>query len=159
MGAGKTTLGKEIAKKMNLRFLDLDKMIMSDEGRTINQIFEEKGEKSFRKTERKVLEKILESDNYLLACGGGTPCYKDNMEQMNAKGVSLFLDVPEEELVRRLSRNQASRPLLSDLNDQELKEYIHKKLEGRQECYRKSKIWINPLATSVDTIIISLRYS
>jgi shikimate kinase len=159
MGAGKTTLGKEIAKKMNLRFLDLDKMIVNDQGRTINQIFEEESEKGFRKIERKVLEKILESDHYLLACGGGTPCYKDNMEQMNAKGVSLFLDVPEEELVRRLSRNKTIRPLLRDLSDQELKEYIHTKLEERQDCYRKSKIWINPLATSVDTIIMSLRYS
>ncbi len=159
MGAGKTTLGKEIAKKMNLRFLDLDRMIVNDQGRTINQIFEEEGEKGFRKMERKVLEKTLESDNYLLACGGGTPCYKDNMEQMNAKGVSLFLDIPEEELVRRLSRNQASRPLLRNLDRQELIEYIHNKLEKRQECYRKSKIWINPLSTSVDTIIMSLRYS
>lgn len=159
MGAGKTTLGKEIAKKMNLQFLDLDKLIVTDEGRSINQIFEDEGENGFRQIERKILKNLLKSDNYLLACGGGTPCYKDNMEQMNTKGVSLFLDVTEDELVRRLSRNKTTRPLLRDLNDEKLKEYIHEKLEKRQKCYRKSKIWINPIATSVDTIIMSLRYS
>ena len=159
MGAGKTTLGKVIARKMKLQFLDLDTLIVRSQGKSISQVFEDEGESGFRKIERKVLEELLKSDNYILACGGGTPCYKDNMGRMNAKGVSLFLDVSEEELIKRLSGNKFHRPLLSDLNDQELKEYIHKKLEGRQACYRKSKIWINPLATSVDTIIMSLRYS
>lgn len=159
MGAGKTTLGKVIAKRMKLQFLDLDTLIVRSQGKSINQVFEDEGESGFRRIERKVLDDILESDNYILACGGGTPCYKDNMDRMNSKGISLFLDVPEEELVKRLSGNKFHRPLLRELNDQELKEYIHKKLEGRLECYRKSKIWINPLATSVDTIIMSLRYS
>ena len=159
MGAGKTTLGKVIAKRMKLQFLDLDTLIIRNQGKSITQVFEDEGERGFRKIERKVLEDILESDNYILACGGGTPCYKDNMDRMNSKGTSLFLDVPEEELIKRLSGNKFHRPLLSELNDKELTAYVQEKLVERQVCYRKSKIWINPLATSVDTIIMSLRYS
>ena len=159
MGAGKTTLGKVIAKRMKLQFLDLDTLIIRNQGKSITQVFEDEGERGFRKIERKVLEDILESDNYILACGGGTPCYKDNMDRMNSKGTSLFLDVPEEELIKRLSGNKFHRPLLSELNDQELTAYVQERLVERQACYRKSKIWINPLATSVDTIIMSLRYS
>ncbi len=124
----------------------------------ILEIFEEKGEPGFREIEKEVLKDWIKRDNYLMACGGGTPCYKNNMDLMNASGSTVYLDVPSEVLLSRLSNSKVNRPLIQGMTKSELKIYIDNKINERKPYYLKSKIWINPIETSLDTIVTSLRY-
>ena len=108
--------------------------------------------------EKQVLMGFMNHDNFLMACGGGTPCYKNNMELMNDAGSTVYLDVPHEVLLSRLSNSRVIRPLIQGMTKNELKTYIDEKINERKSCYLKSKIWINPIETSLDTIVTSLRY-
>ena len=158
MGAGKSKLGRSLAKRMGIDFIDLDDEIARNQEQGINEIFEEKGETGFREIEKDVLLQWINKDNYLMACGGGTPCYSNNMEVMNSSGTTVYLDVPEDVLFARLSNSMVRRPLIQGMTKQELKDYIHSKIDERSPYYLKAKIWINPIETSLDTIVTSLRY-
>ena len=152
MGAGKSRLGSRIAGFMDLKFIDLDNEIEKDQGLTIGQIFHEKGEKGFRKIEKRVLQQCINSDQFVLACGGGTPCYEDNMEVMNNSGITILLDVPQEVLFSRLFNSKQKRPLIEDKSEEELRKYIDHKLAEREKYYNKAKIKIDPLNTSLELI-------
>lgn len=152
MGAGKSRLGSRIASLMDLKFIDLDREIEKDQGLTIDQIFREKGEKGFREIEKRVLHQNIKSDRLVLACGGGTPCYEDNMEVMNESGTTILLDVPPEVLLSRLLNSKQKRPLIENKNEEELREYIDLKLAEREPYYNKAKIKIDPLNTSLELI-------
>ena len=105
MGAGKSTIGKYASRHNGLTFLDLDAYIVEQQGKEISAIFEEHGEAHFREVERKALEEVIDlPGDYLVSCGGGTPCFYNNMEWMNAKGITVFIDPAEEILVARLDR-------------------------------------------------------
>ena len=153
MGSGKTSLGKKLARKLDLSFVDLDSEIMKQETRSISEIFRDEGETGFRSIEKEILVNWFGRDNYLMACGGGAPCYSDNIEQMNAVGITLFLDVPEPVLFERLVHKKETRPLLSGKNDEGLKVYIHSELIKRESCYQKAKIKANPLDASLDLLV------
>lgn len=152
MGAGKSRLGSRIAGLMDMEFIDLDNEIEKDQGLTIDQIFHEKGEKGFREIEKRVLHQCNKSNYIVLACGGGTPCYKDNMEVMNKSGTTILLDVPQEVLFSRLFNSKQKRPLIENKNEEELREYIDHKLAEREKYYNKAKIKIDPLNTSLELI-------
>lgn len=152
MGAGKSRLGSRIASLMDLKFIDLDREIEKDQGLMIDQIFREKGEKGFREIEKRVLHQNIKSDRLVLACGGGTPCYEDNMEVMNESGTTILLDVPPEVLLSRLLNSKQKRPLIENKNEEELREYIDLKLAEREPYYNKAKIKIDPLNTSLELI-------
>jgi len=152
MGAGKSRLGSRIAGFMDLKFIDLDNEIEKDQGLTIDQIFHEKGEKGFRKIEKRILHQYINSDRLVLACGGGTPCYEDNMEVMNKSGTTILLDVPHEVLFSRLYNSKQKRPLIENKNEEELRKYIDHKLAEREKYYNKAKIKIDPLNTSLELI-------
>ena len=152
MGAGKSRLGSRIAGFMDMKFIDLDSEIKKDQELTIDQIFHEKGEKGFREIEKRILHQHINSDQFVLACGGGTPCYEDNMEVMNKSGTTIFLDVPQEVLFSRLSNSKQKRPLIENKNEEELRKYIDQKLAGRKKYYNKAKIKIDPLNTSLELI-------
>ena len=159
MGSGKTRLGKKLAERMNLDFFDLDGEIERRKNLKISQIFLDKGETGFREIEKKTLHHIIEeNDAFVLACGGGTPCFSNNMEQMNSAGKTLYLDVSEETLVNRLLNSKIKRPLIAGMNYGDLKNYVREKLLERKPYYSKAKIWVNPLETSFDTIVKSLLY-
>ncbi len=138
---------------MDLKFIDLDREIEKDQGLTIEQIFLESGEKGFRKIEKRVLHQYNKSDRFVLACGGGTPCFEDNMEVMNASGTTILLDVPNGVLVSRLINSKQKRPLIENMNEKELRKYIVSKLAEREQYYKKAKIKIDPLNTSLELII------
>ncbi len=158
MGAGKSKLGRSLANNIGVDFIDLDDEIARVHNQSISKIFEEKGEPGFREIEKEVLKDWIKRDNYLMACGGGTPCYKNNMDLMNASGSTVYLDVPSEVLLSRLSNSKVNRPLIQGMTKSELKIYIDNKINERKPYYLKSKIWINPIETSLDTIVTSLRY-
>lgn len=143
MGSGKTTLGKAYARKNGLEFIDLDWYIEERMHKTIQDLFTEKGEEGFRNIERKMLHEAGEFENVLIACGGGTPCFFDNMDYMNRTGDTVFLDVCPEVLFRRLKIAKAKRPLLAGKNDEELMKTILSALEKRMPYYAQAQYRFN----------------
>jgi shikimate kinase len=135
MGAGKSSLGKKLAKKMNFHFLDLDRQLEKENGESIPQIFENFGETYFRELEKKWLERFNEQ-GFVIALGGGTPCFYNNMELIHQKGISLYLSCPVPVLASRLQNAKTVRPLIESIKDDEilLNSFITKNLAER-ECY------------------------
>lgn len=143
MGCGKTTVGKNIAGKMGLEFLDTDDLIEKKHRQTIAEIFSEVGENQFREMEREVLHNIVNHNDCIISTGGGMPCFFDNLALMNEKGTTIFLDVSIEELVHRLYYKGNKRPLLQGKNEQQLYEYIKKSIEERLPFYSQAQIRIS----------------
>ena len=143
MGSGKTTLGKAFARKQGLAFIDLDWHIEECFHKSIKEIFAERGEAGFRELERKMLHEVGEFEDVVVACGGGTPCFFDNMDYMNQAGTTLFLDASEEALFRRLKIAKAQRPLLANKTDDEIRVVISEGLESRRGFYSKAKLTLN----------------
>lgn len=140
MASGKTTFGKELAGDKGLPFLDLDECIEEREGRSILEIFATDGERYFRETERRVLHELCgERDEFVMATGGGTPCFFDNMEYMNSMGSTLFLNTSLFVIVERLKKQRADRPLLAVYSDNELEFFVREHLESRLPFYLKAK--------------------
>lgn len=139
MGSGKTTLGRALAKALGLTFIDLDNYIELRHCKSINRIFAERGEEGFRKIERNLLHEVCEFEDVVISSGGGTPCFFDNMEYMNAAGETVFLDVDIKVLFRRLKVAKQQRPLLDGKTDEELMLFIQEALQARLPFYTKAK--------------------
>ena len=139
MGAGKTTLGKAFARAMGLTFVDLDWYIEERFHKTVSQIFAERGEEGFRELEKRMLHEASDFENVVISVGGGTPCFFDNMEYMNQVGETVFLDVDNKVLFRRLKVAKQQRPLLANKTDDELMAFIQEALEKRLPHYTKAK--------------------
>jgi shikimate kinase len=153
-GSGKTTLGNELASHLMVDFVDLDAEIERAEQRSIAEIFREQGEEYFRLVEARLLRDWAASaHSFVMATGGGAPCFHDGMETINQSGVSIFLDFPVPVLIDRVKKNQ-ERPLLLTSTESELRERLESMRQGRLDCYRKAKIIIeNP---SIDALLQSL---
>jgi len=142
-GSGKTTLGKLAAKALKIKFLDADTFISDLCKMRIPKIFETVGESGFRNIERIALEKIMDMDNFILATGGGMPCFFDNIQIMNELGTTIFLNPTFEELVNRLKYSKQDRPLLHNLSDSELEIFVRKTLEKRLPFYEQAHFTYN----------------
>jgi len=140
MGCGKSTIGRELARKLNFMFVDLDEYIVENQERSIQQIFNEEGEDGFRDIERDELAKLSGLFDTVIATGGGTPCFHDNLDWMNATGASIYLKTPPEILAARLVPEKQHRPLIAHLNDQELPDFIHEKILERSAFYEQAEI-------------------
>jgi shikimate kinase len=140
MGSGKTYAGKRIAEELNLPFYDLDEYLEEKEGKKISEIFQSKGEDYFRQIERMCLRDFGIIGDAVIACGGGTPCFFDNLEWINKTGISIYLQTPVKLLVERLSKNQSERPLITGKSKSELREFVEEKLKERTEFYLKASI-------------------
>lgn len=149
MGSGKSHWGRIWASEYKLGFLDLDEMIEIEEGKSVVDIFESKGEEYFRITEAKKLREIGELKNTIVACGGGTPCHHSNMQWMNDHGISIYISATPDEILRRLIKGQAKRPLIKKLNQAELLFFIQQKLREREPFYSQANI-ILPSAEITD---------
>jgi shikimate kinase len=135
MGVGKTTLGRQLAKLLNYTFLDLDRDIEEYENLTIQQIFEQRGEAYFRKAEHEALQRTASHSRIIIATGGGTPCFFENMKWINEHGKSIYLRANSAFILSRIGPNRGKRPLLRGLNDEELREFIEKTLALREPYY------------------------
>ena len=155
MGSGKSTVGKNLAKKINFEFIDLDDYIEKKENLAILQIFKTKGEIYFRKKEHLYLNELLQQDNIILSLGGGTPCYGSNMEAIlnTAHAQSIYLKSSIPNLVKRLHPEKSTRPLIAHLKtEEELTEFIGKHLFERSYYYSQSHQTLATDAKSVETI-------
>lgn len=138
MGVGKTSRSKQWGARCGLQAYDLDKLIEDKERMPISAVFEQKGETYFRDLESETLRLFAEKDNFILATGGGAPCFNDNIKWMNERGITIWLHEHPNVLVSRLKRGKAHRPLIKNLDDCELKKYIEDKLNEREVYYSKA---------------------
>lgn len=143
MGAGKTTIGKSLAKSLKLPFYDTDRYIEERYRRTVPQLFEERGEDGFRVIERRVLHEVAEFEDIVIAAGGGTPCFSDNMDYMNAQAQTVYLKASAEVLFQHLKMGKSERPLLKNKTEDEMKQFICDSLSAREPFYNKAKYTFN----------------
>ncbi|SFF05093.1 shikimate kinase [Thermoflexibacter ruber] len=156
-GSGKSTLSKQLAKEINYHFLDLDEWIVQHERNSISEIFAIKGEEYFREIERKALLHSLTLQKIVIATGGGTPCFFDNMQIIKNNGFSIFLDVPLEVLAQRVSKEVNTRPLLNTEN-KEVIDQLTEKYNHRLPFYRQAELTITGANLSVQDILQWLTY-
>lgn len=151
MSSGKSTLGKKLARSLGYRFVDLDKLIERDQEDDIPSIFKQKGESYFRDIESRILKEIVPNHRIVLASGGGTPCFFDNMDYIKKLGISIFLDVPAEDLARRIENHgKDDRPILS--NAVSLEDELRRRIEERRPYYSQADLTIKG-TTEVDDIL------
>ena len=139
MGAGKTAVGRALAKSLGVSFYDLDWYITDRYRRTVKQIFDERGEEGFRELEQRMLHEVAEFENIVISCGGGTPCFFDNMAYMNAQAETVYLKASPEVLAAHLKMGKSVRPLILGKNEEELNTYIREALEVREPFYAQAK--------------------
>jgi shikimate kinase len=143
MGAGKTTLGKILASELDLEFIDLDWYIEKRFHQSVSQLFATRGEDGFRQVEQNMLHEVAEFENVLISAGGGTPCFFDNMEYMNAQGLTIYLKASPETLRAHLKMGKQKRPLIAKKNDEELDAYIRESLAKREGYYEQAHLIFN----------------
>lgn len=152
MGSGKSYWGKKLSTSLDLPCFDLDKEIEKNEGLSIAAIFEAYGEAKFRQLEAQYLRLLAEKEALLLSCGGGTPCFSENMQFMNNNGTTLWLDVPVAVMVNRLKRNKNKRPLIKNLSDSELRLFVEEKLKERRAYYEQAQLIVNPIKFDITSL-------
>jgi shikimate kinase len=150
MGAGKSTIGSEIAKVLNKNFIDVDVLIEKKEDLSITEIFEQKGEVYFRELERLTLHEIVhDGAEGIYACGGGTPCFYDNDERMLQSGLCIYLKADVDLLIKHLYNDAGKRPLLEGVAAEEMAAYLEKMLDSREEIYEVAHI-VLPISGSLE---------
>ncbi len=152
MGSGKSHWAKVWAEKENLSFYDLDTEIENAFGTSIADIFEKEGEEKFRELERYHLRIFQNKKNFILACGGGTPCFSDNMQWMQEHGKVIYLKATPELLLKQVMHETEQRPIIKKVNPSELLFFIQKKLQEREPFYSQADIIINTADANENTI-------
>jgi shikimate kinase len=141
MGCGKTHWGKQVSQKLQLPFFDLDALIEEREGKTITEIFAEMGEEYFRMLEKDVLYMVTESHpSFVMACGGGAPCFFNNIDYMKSRGTTVWINCSTDCLYSRLVNEKDKRPLIRSIPDDELKSYIIRKYSDRKIFYQQADV-------------------
>lgn len=144
MGSGKSYTAKKMSAGLNLNHLDLDAHIVKKGGQSISTIFKFGGEQQFRKIENHELKWLInEQEDFVMACGGGTPCFHDNMDIMLDNGVVVFINASEEVIFERIKNSANKRPLLQGMDPNEMKTWIADKLEERKAHYLRANISID----------------
>ena len=159
MASGKSTIGREISKKLDMKFIDLDHYVSKRENSSISEIFKVKGEIYFRRIESLYLSEILNSKgNFILSLGGGTPCYSNNMELiLNSEASSIYIKTSIKTIVSRLTAEKSKRPLVADLENNKLTEFVAKHLFERRFFYEQATITMNTEDKSAEEITTELR--
>lgn len=144
MGSGKSHISKLLSLKLNFKLIDLDKEIIKRNNCSISEIFQKKGEIFFRKQEREALEEVLATEqNAILSLGGGTPVYYNNMDVINQNSISIYLSANIPTLTQRLYKQKDKRPLIANISDEALPEFIAKHLFERNPFYRKAQFMVS----------------
>jgi shikimate kinase len=124
------------------------------EQRSVSDIFAAEGEEYFRYKEMEMLEELVgKEENFILSCGGGTPCFFNNIEFMKKSGKVVWLNTSVEVLKERLLKERMSRPLIREVNDEELKRFIIRKLSERKMYYEQADIMVNEESITLDELI------
>jgi len=152
MGCGKSAIGKQLAHKLNYKFIDLDELIILKTNSSIPDFFDKYGEEEFRKKEYDLLRKIDFSDALIVSTGGGTPCYKDNMEYIRNIGTTIYLKLETNLLCKRLINSHTIRPMVNGKSENELKIWVENLLNKRKVFYEKSHIVID--ARNISTSLL-----
>jgi len=154
MGSGKTHWGRLLSDKLGMRFFDLDEQVTEHAGMSIPEIFEADGEEQFRLLEKEVLHILTEShDSFVMACGGGSPCYFNNIEYMNQSGTTVWINTPLETLFERLVKEKDKRPLIKELSDEQLKGFIGKKFSDRRIYYEQARLTVDETPVELQRLI------
>jgi shikimate kinase len=143
MGCGKTTAGKKLASELGWKFIDLDHEIERRENRPVKMIFSDSGEEYFRKAESSALQGLEIVSDSIISTGGGTPCFNENLQFMHDTGVVIYLRMTPGQLKNRLAEKKGQRPLLKDLAESELTDYISGKLREREPFYLQANLVID----------------
>lgn len=152
MGSGKTTVGKKLAAQLNYTFIDLDSYIEQQEGRSISELFNEHGENYFREVEHQCLQTLLKLEKLVVACGGGTPCFYDAMQQMNEHGITVYLQMNVLAIFNRLKQGRMQRPLIAGKSDEALRQYIDEKLKEREPFYLQAQIVVPAIDLNISEL-------
>ena len=139
MCVGKTTIGKELAKRRGQMFYDLDWYIEERFRKRVPQIFAEEGEEAFRKKERNMLHEVAEFENVVVSCGGGTPCFFDNIDYMNQAAEVIYLKVSPETILSHLKISKGKRPLLEGMSPEELQTFVTDQIQTREDFYLRAR--------------------
>ncbi len=159
MGSGKSTLGKRLKSELGWDFLDLDDYFEMRYQTTIKQYFAEHGEEAFRRAETMMLSEISHKEKVVIATGGGTPCYFDNMQVMNASGLTIYIQLSVQTLAGRLSGTKQVRPLVAGKEGSELIAYIEEKLAEREAYYEQAKVIADGDTLGVDGFVRIIKAS
>jgi len=154
MGSGKSHWGALLSEKLGIRFFDLDEQVTEHAGKSIPEIFETDGEEQFRMMEKEVLHIITEShESFVMACGGGSPCYFNNIEYMNQSGTTVWINTPLDILFERLVKEKAKRPLIKELSDEQLQHFISKKFASRKIYYEQADVTVDEEPLQLEHLI------
>lgn len=156
MASGKSTVGKALAARLGMDFCDLDDLFVQRSGQGIADFFAAEGEESFRDKETELLAEIAAQTNFVVSTGGGTPCREQNLQLMLDSGKMFFLDVPPDELARRLLDEKEQRPLIRNVEEDELESFVQSHLIERIDCYRRAHFKVSanqPPEKVVDAIV------
>jgi shikimate kinase len=157
MGCGKTTTGKKLADCLKWSFIDLDREIEETAGKTINEIFSESGEESFRRLEAETIRNIDIQRDSVISVGGGTPCFSNNIDFMNKSGLVIYLRMTPQQLESRLSGEAGKRPLLKNIAKNELHQHIEKRLSEREKYYNKALIIIDGINLNIRELVNKIK--
>ncbi len=150
MGSGKSSTGRKIASSLLWNFVDIDKIIEEQEGASVADIFEQRGEDYFRKVETMVLQNVSQRSRTVIACGGGTPCSAENMNIMKSSGMTVYLKLPPGALAARLLKSRTKRPLLRDIAETDMTEKVREMLDKRAGWYDQADMVIDGMKETLE---------
>ena len=154
MGCGKSHWGKILSRKLNVPFFDLDDKIAEHDGKTIPEIFESDGEEQFRFLEKDVLHLLTEShENFVMATGGGTPCFFNNIDYMKRQGTVVWINCSTDCLYQRLVKEKDKRPLIANIANVDLKTYIIKKYSSRKIFYQQATVILPEEVITIEDLV------
>jgi shikimate kinase len=154
MGSGKTHWGRLLSQKLGFPMFDLDEQVTSHTGKTIVELFAEEGEEKFRLLEKDMLHIITEShDSFVMACGGGSPCFFNNIEYMNQAGTTVWINTPTDVIFDRLLKEKEHRPLIKELSAEKLRSFITRKFADRRIFYEQATVKIDEEPVQVEKLI------
>jgi shikimate kinase len=154
MGSGKSFWGRRLSEKLRMPFFDLDDQIEEHSGKPITDLFREKGEEHFRLLEKDLLHIITEShDSFVMACGGGTPCFYNNLDYMKQAGTVVWINLSPDQLFERLRKEKEHRPLIRDLSDEQLRSFILRKFADRKMYYDQADVHADEEPLDLDDLI------
>ncbi|MGE5317117.1 MAG: shikimate kinase [Chloroflexota bacterium] len=152
MGCGKSTVGKKLATRLKFDFIDTDSAIENMTGKPVSVIFEQEGEDAFRLLENSVLKSLAARNNIVIATGGGTPCFYDNMAMMNRSGITIYVKMHPDSLAKRIIDSKTERPLLRRISDNDLPSYIANHLNARERFYNQAQLTVKGENLKIDEL-------